>query len=161
METRSLSSLWSLPLLCIGLGIISVCVLVPQAEANKRLRADRDKLNRDLTYVESQVSTNQEFLQVANTDPGVAERLAQRQMRQIRQGTSVLELKGLSSQKVLSPYQMISVPPPPPVAEYRPVDGLLGEVCRDSHRQLFAVGIGMFMVATALVLGVSGTAQPR
>jgi hypothetical protein len=53
---RSLNPIWSLPMLCIGLGIIAVCVLVPASEANKRLTADRDKLKRDLSFVESQVT---------------------------------------------------------------------------------------------------------
>ena len=155
-NTRSLNSIWSLPLLCLGLGMIAVCVLVPAAEANKRLTADRDKLKCDLSHVESQVSANQEFLSIAGSDPEIAERLAQRQLKQIRQGTTVLELKGLDQKSEASPFQMISVPPPLPVAAFRPLDGILGEICGDSRRQLYAVGLGMFMVATALVLGVSG-----
>ena len=151
-NNRFLNSLWSLPLLCLGLGIIAVCVLVPAAEANKRLTADRDKLKRDLTYVESQVSANQEFLSIAGSDPEIAERLAQRQLKQIREGTSVLELKGLDQKTEASPFEMISVPPPPAVVDYRPLDGMLGEICNDTRRQLYAVGLGMFMVATALVL---------
>ena len=155
-NTRSFNSVWSLPLLCLGLGLIAVCVLVPAAEANKRLTADRDKLKRDLAYTESQLSANQEFLSMAGNDPEIAERLAQRQMRQIRQGTSVLELKGISQNTVASPFQMISVPRPPEVIEYRPVTGLLADICGSTHRQLYAVGFGMFMVATSLVLGASG-----
>src|SRR5271170_6978990 len=109
-DKKSLSSLWSLPMLCMGLGLIAICVLVPAAEANKRLTADRDKLSRDLSFVESQVSANQIFLDEVNTDPEIAERLAQRQCRQIRQGTSVLELKGISQEKSASPFEMVSVP---------------------------------------------------
>jgi hypothetical protein len=155
-EKNSLTSLWSLPVLCIGLGLIAVCVLVPAAEANKRLVADRDKLKRDLTQVEQQVSANQEFLAMAGNDPELAERLAQRQFRQIRQGTSVLQLKGVDQKTVASPFQMITVPPLPPVNEYQPPTGILGDICGDTHRQLYAVGAGMFLVAMALVLGVSG-----
>jgi cytochrome c-type biogenesis protein CcmH/NrfF len=148
-------SLWSLPLLCLGLGIIAICILVPAAEANKRLTADRDKLNRDLTYVESQVSANESFLDDVGTNPEIAERLAQRQFRQIRQGTSVLELKGISKDKSVSPFEMVSVPPPPPVNEYHSLTGFLGDICGDTRKQIYSVGIGMFMVAVALVLGAS------
>jgi len=155
-NNRSLTSIWSLPMLCLGLGLIAVCVLVPAAEANKRLTADRDQLNRDLSYVEAQVSVNQEFLSVAGSDPEIAERLAQRQFRQIRQGTSVLELKGMDEKASSSPFQMISVPPPPAANEYQPLTGILGDICGDTRRQLYAVALGMFLVATALVLGVSG-----
>jgi hypothetical protein len=164
----SKDSIWSLPLLCLGLGIIAICVLVPAAEANKRLTADRDKLARDLAYVESQVSANQEFLDEAGTDPEIAERLAQRQFRQIRQGTRVLELKGVSNGTQTSPFAMISVPPPPPVNEYRPLTGMLGTLCGDTRKQLYSVGVGMFMVAVSLVMGSSGaeglkprSAKPR
>jgi hypothetical protein len=149
-------SIWSLPLLCLGLGIIATCILVPAAESNKRLTADHDKLHRDLTYVESQVSANQAFLDEVGTDPEIAERLAQRQFRQIRQGTSVLELKGLSKQGSASPFEMVSVPAPPPVNEYRPLTGFLGDVCGDTRKQIYSVGLGMFMVAVSLVLGASG-----
>jgi len=155
-NNRSLTSIWSLPLLCAGLGLIAICVLVPAAEANKRLTADRDKLKRDMTYVESQLSANQEFLSMAGSDPELSERLAQRQFRQIRQGTSVLPLKGIDQTTATSPFEMISVTPPPPVAEYHPLTGILGDICGDMRSQMYAVGLGMFMVATALVLGVSG-----
>ncbi len=154
-NNRSLTSIWSLPMLCAGLGLIAICVLVPAAETNKRLTADRDKLNRDLTYTESQVSANQEFLSMAGTDPEIAERLAHRQFRQIRQGTSVLELKGVDHKTQTSPFEMVSVPPPPPVEEYHPLTGVLGDICGDPRRQMYAVGLGMFMAAMALVLGVS------
>ncbi len=155
-QIRSTGSIWSLPMLCLGLGIIAICVLVPAAQANRKLTADRDKLARDLTFVESQVSANQEFLSIAGSDPEISERLAQRQLKQIRQGTTVLDLKGFSQTGDASPFQMISVPPPPPAVEYRAAAGILGTICADSHRQLYAVGLGMFMVATALVLGTSG-----
>ena len=122
-------AIWSLPTLCLGLGLIAVCVLVPAAEANKRLTADRDKLNRDLSYVESQLSANQEFLSSVGTDPEIAERLAQRQFRQIRHGTSVLELKGVDQKTASSPFAMISVPPPAAVNEYHPLQGFLGDIC--------------------------------
>ena len=155
----SSDSIWSLPMLCLGLGIIAICILVPAAEANKRLTADRDKLSRDLTYVESQVSANQEFLAEFAGDPGIAERLAQRQFRQIRQGTRVLELKGVSLGNQRSPFEMISVPAPPPVNEYQPLTGLLGDVCGSTRKQMYSVGIGLFMVAASLVLGASARAE--
>ncbi len=153
------TSLWSLPLLCLGLGILAVCVLVPQAEGNKKLTADRDALKRDLTQVQAQLAVNQEFLAVVKTDPELAERLAQRQMRRIRVGTEVLDLKGVEKRDGISAFQMLKVAAPPPAVPYRPLHGVLGEICRDTHRQLYAIGLGMFMIASALVLGVSGNRE--
>jgi hypothetical protein len=154
-EKRSHTSIWSLPLLCLGLCLIAVCVLVPAKEANRRLTADRDKLKRDLSYVESQLSANQEFLSIAGSDPEVSERLAQRQFREIRQGTRVLQLDGVAQKPDSSPFQMVSVTAPPPVAGYHPPRGVLGDICQDARRQLYAIGVGMFVVALALVIGVS------
>src|SRR3954468_16759531 len=93
-QPRTWSSVWSIPLMCLGLGVIAACVLVPQAEANKRLVAERDKLKRDLAYVDTQISVNDEFLKDVAGNAGVAERLAQRQMKVIREGTSILGLRG-------------------------------------------------------------------
>src|SRR4051794_2377266 len=90
---NSHSSAWSIPLMCLGLGVIAACVLVPQAEGNRKLAAECDKLQRDLTYVQTQLSVNQEFLRSVGGNAGLAERLAQRQMKVIRQGTSVLQLR--------------------------------------------------------------------
>jgi hypothetical protein len=158
-KNSSLNAVWSIPLLCLGLGIIAVCILVPSAEANKRLTADRDKLTRDLAFVQSQVAANQEFLNEAGTDPEITERLAQRQFRQIRQGTAVLELKGLSKNLAMSPYEIMNVPPPEPVNEYHPLSGFLGDICGDARKQMYSVALGMFMVAVSLVL--SGTDVPK
>jgi hypothetical protein len=158
-DPRSLNSLWSLPLLCLGLGIIAICILVPAAEVNKRLTADRDKLNRDLATVESQVAANQAFLDEVGTDPEIAERLAQRQLRQIRSGTRVLELKSPAKNSNASVAEMISVPAPPPVNAYQPLTGYLGDICGNSRKQIYAVAIGLLMVAVSLVL--SGPDGPK
>ncbi len=156
-DSTNKTPLWSIPMLCLGLGLLAICILVPQAEANKKLTFDRDQLKRDLTQVESQLSVNAEFLADVKNDPELAERLAQRQMRQIRAGTEVLDLQGVAKQDSTSPFQMLSVEPPPPAVPYRPLPGLLGDLCGDTHHQLYAIGLGLFMVAGALVLGVSST----
>jgi hypothetical protein len=148
--------------MCLGLGVIAACVLVPQAEANKKLAAERDKLKRDLAYVDTQISVNDEFLKNVGGDAGLAERLAQRQMKVIREGSSVLELRGrraASRREEMSPFMLVSVAPPPAPAPYTPPVGILGSLCRDARYQLYVSGLGMLMVATGLVLGAS--ASPR
>jgi len=84
---------WTVAALCAGIGIIACCVIIPQADANRRLAYEREKLKLDLDSIQKQVATNGEFLQRVADDPNLAERLAQRQMKIIRQGTRVLELK--------------------------------------------------------------------
>ncbi len=110
--SRTYSSAWSIPMMCLGMCIIAACVLIPQSESNKKLAAERDKLKHDLTYVETQLSVNDEFLKNVGGDAGLAERLAQRQMKVIRQGSSVLELKHQPAREEMSPFQLVSVAPP-------------------------------------------------
>src|SRR5271170_3110309 len=112
--TEARSSLWSIPLMCGGLCLLAVCVLIPQSEMNRRLVAERDKLKADLAYVQQQLAVNDQFLQNVGVDPGLAERLAQRQMKEIRQGTSVLELKEQPNRLEMSPFLLVSVGTPPP-----------------------------------------------
>src|SRR6478672_6064505 len=85
---------WTFAAVCVGVGIIACCILIPQADANRRMVYEREKLKLDLESIRKQVATNDEFLRLVGEDPNLAERLAQRQMKIIRQGTRVLELKG-------------------------------------------------------------------
>jgi hypothetical protein len=100
---------------------------------------------------------NDDFLQQLNTDPSLAERLAQRQMQVVREGTSVLELKNdpRSGRMSMSPYLLVSVPPPAPMPPYKPVGGVLAKICRHPKSQLYLTGIGLMLVACGLVLGFS------
>ena len=155
-SVRTKSSLWPIPLMCVGMCMVAACVLLPQSEANKRLVAERAKLQRDLSYVQMQLSVNQEFLNRVGGDAGLAERLAQRQMQEIRQGSSVLELKGRREHLEISPFQLLSITPPPAPAPYYPPTGIVGQLCRSARNQLYATGLGMFLVAAGLVMGTSG-----
>jgi hypothetical protein len=92
-------------MLCAGIAIIAACLLIPQADANRRLVYERTKLQADLEAVEKQVAVNDEFLRKVADDANLAERLAQRQMKMIRQGTRILahalgELCGLAQHHV-------------------------------------------------------------
>jgi hypothetical protein len=159
MDAKNLSPAYSLPLLCIGLGIIAVCVIVPQAEANKKLAADREQLQRDLAYVDQQVAVNQEFIDRFGSDPDLTERLAQRQMKQIRTGTTILNFTPAKAARVRSMADMLRVARPDPVPAYVPPSGLLGTICADDRRQLYVVGMGLFLVAVTLVIGGAGNPE--
>ena len=159
-QQRSISGLLSIPALCLGLCLIAVCVLVPQAEANRRTAVDRDQLRQDLGHADAQIDVNARFLAAATTDPEVAERLAQRQMRQIRQGSAALHLEGESPAlpAVLTVADMLRVPTPPPVPAYRPMPGYLSILTDTTRHQLCGLGCGLFLVAVGLVLGTSDPA---
>ncbi len=141
----------------LGLAIVGICVLVPQWQTNRHLTAERDKLQRDLDYAETQVAVNDRFLQSVGEDPNLAERLAQRQMQQIRKGTSVLELKGKRERAPISPYALVSIGVPPAEKVVPEPGGLLAKMCDSPRRQLYFTGVGMFMIAVGLVLGSSFT----
>ena len=159
---------WTVAALCFGIGLIACCVLIPQADANRRLAYERERLQVDLDSIKKQVSTNAEFLQRVADDPNLAERLAQRQMKKIREGTRVLELKknrgaaagqgaGKGRTSTLpddvSPFHLVAVAPPPPMPPYQPSGGRLASLCYDPHKRLYLMGFGLLLMAAGLVCG--------
>ena len=146
--------LFTIPLLCLGIGLIACCVLIPAADENRRLVYERQKLQADLDEITQQVSVNDEFLKRVADDPTLSERLAQRQMKMVREGTSVLELKG-ESNKDMSPFELVTLPPPPELPPYQPIGGKLSDICRDPHSQLYLMGAGMLLLAAGVVPGTS------
>jgi hypothetical protein len=146
---------WTLPLLCAGIALIACCVLIPQADANRRLAYEHQMLQMDLESVERQVAVNEEFLKKVADDPTLAERLAQRQMKAIPQGTRILELIKDPDGSGMSPFQLVSVAPPSPLPPYKPVGGTLARLCYDSHSRLYLIGASLGMIAMGLVLGYS------
>lgn len=151
----SRSGAWTIPMLCAGLAIIACTLLIPQADANRRLAYEREKLKLDLQHIEKQIAVNDEFLHRLNDDATLAERLAQRQMKMVREGTSVLQIKGQSGRESMSPYLLVSVPPPAPMPPYQPVGGTFAALCRHPKSQLYLTGVGLMLVACGLVLGLS------
>src|SRR5688500_3198292 len=61
-QVRTRADGWTIPLVCIGIGIIACCVIIAQTDSNRRLVYEREKLKRDLEYVERQVEVNDDFL---------------------------------------------------------------------------------------------------
>jgi hypothetical protein len=151
--------LFTIPLIALGVGIISMCLLIPAADENRRLAYERDKLQLDLDHLKQQAATNESFLKNLANDPTLAERLARRQMKMVPQGTSVLELKSQKSQAEMSPFMLVTVPPPAPMPEYRPVGGFLSGACRHPKTQLYMIGAGMMMIACGLVMSRSNETE--
>ena len=150
---------WTLPLLCAGVALIACCALIPQADANRRLAYERQQLQMDLQTVEKQIDVNAEFLRKVGQDPTLAERLAERQMKVIPQGSRVLELSHDAGGASMSPFQLVSVPPPAPLPPYKSIGGFIATLCYDNHSRLYVIGAALGMIATGLVLG--GSAQPK
>lgn len=153
---------WTVALLCAGIAVIACCVIIPQADSNRRLAYERERLKVDVDSIRKQVATNDEFLARVADDPNLAERLAQRQMKIIREGTRVLELKksgkasargGAAIPDDVSPFHLVALAPPPPMPPYEPRGGRLATLCYNPSRRLYLMGAGLFMMAVGLVCG--------
>ena len=53
------SGAWTISMLCMGLGLIAACLIIPQADANRRLVYERQQLRMELAQVQNQTSVNQ------------------------------------------------------------------------------------------------------
>lgn len=146
---------WTIPMLCAGIALIACCLIIPQADANRRMAYEKEKLRRDLENVRHQVAVNDEFLRRVHEDPGLAERLAQRQMKSIRAGTSVLPISREpgSPAAEMSPFALVAVDPPEPLPAYQPRGGVLARWCYNPRSRLYLIGAGLTLMAAGLVLG--------
>jgi hypothetical protein len=92
-------------------------------------------------------------------DTSLAERLARRQLKMVPEGTAVLDLKAAPQARTdMSPFLLVTVPPPAPVAPYKPVGGFLADLCRHPKTQLYLIGASLLMIAAGLVLSRSSSA---
>jgi hypothetical protein len=156
---------WTVAILCMGLGLIAACIVIPQADANRRLVYEREQLKLDLQQVQKQIGLNKEFLLKMESDPQLTERLAQREMRTVKRGEAVVTVNsdnnsGSSAEK-MSPFGIVNVPPPPKLAPYQPVGGMLAQLCRDPGSHMYVLGGGMLLVAIGLTLGGSSGGLPN
>jgi hypothetical protein len=145
---------WTIAFLCMGLGLIAACLIIPQADANRRLVYEREQLRMELMQTQKQTALNRDFLSKMESDPQLTERLAQREMHAVEQGQAVVNLNdGVAADGSMSPYTLVNVPPPPPLAPYHPVGGVLASLCLNPDSRVYVLGFGMFCVAGGLVLG--------
>src|SRR5262245_46420779 len=118
-------------------------MVIPAADENRRLVYEREKLKLDIDHIEKQISVNDEFLKHVADDPALLERLAQRQMKLVREGTTVLELRGRSAAQDMSPYPLVTIPPPNPLPAYQPIGGRFADLCRHPRTRLILIGISL------------------
>lgn len=152
-EEKARGGGWTIPVLCAGIALIACSVLIPQADANRRLAYEKQTLTRDLQSIEQQIDVNREFLKKVSDDPTLAQRLAERQMKVIPQGAHVVDLT--HEPESMSPFQLLNVAPPAPLPPYRPVGGTLARICYGPHSRLYLIGLSLGMIATGLVLGAA------
>jgi hypothetical protein len=152
---RSGGGAFTIPLICLGIGLIAMCLLIPAADENRRVAYERDRLKADLEQLQKQVATNEAFLKHVGDDASLAERLARRQLKMVPEGTAVMDLKSTPVQAGMSPFLLVTVPPPAPMPPYKPVGGFLADACRHPKTQLYLIGASLLMIASGLVLSRS------
>ena len=152
-QRPSTGAWWTIPMICVGLALVACALIIGQVEANRQVAWRRNKLKIDLEYLQEQVRQNEDSLKWMQTNPTMSERLAQRQMNQVRAGSAILQVPGLPHQKDRNPFQLTTIPPPKPLAPYEPRGDLLTFLFADPRHALWAIGIGLMMVAAGLVLG--------
>jgi hypothetical protein len=151
---------WTIPLVCFGIGIIALALIIPAASENRRLVWEREKLARDLAHVQKQIAINDEFLARLASDPGLAERLAQRQMKMVREGTSVLHLPGREAGPEVSPFELVTLPPPPPMPEFTPIGGRVSRLFDHPKVRLYLLGAGLLSLIVGVILGSTNDRRP-
>jgi hypothetical protein len=158
-DSRSGGGAFTIPLICLGIGLIALCLLIPAADDIRRLAYERDRLKADLEQLQKQVATNDAFLKRVADDPALAERLARRQMKMVPEGSAVLELSSSKPKHDMSPFLLVTVPPPTPMPPYSPVGGFIANLVRHPKSQLYLIGGSLLMIATGLILSRSSNAS--
>jgi hypothetical protein len=155
---------WTVALLLLGLAMIAVAVVFPQIDANRRMNYERQKLQRDLTQITRQAAANEAFLKQIERDPQLAERLAGRQMHFIPEGANLLGRRRsltpasrTAEMAEVSPFALIRVGMPAPLAPYQPAGGVIGQWLLNSQVRLYGLAAGLFLVAAGLILGANGS----
>jgi hypothetical protein len=144
---------WTIMLLCAGIAVIAACILIPEADENQRLLWQAERLRLDLEHVQKEVATNEEFVKRVVEDPTVQERIVQRQLNYIRQGTGVLDVGQKDELGSHSPFPLVAVPPAPALEPPKTVGGKFAALCRDSRSRLYMIGGALMLIALGLVLG--------
>jgi hypothetical protein len=152
---------WTIMLISAGIGLIACCVLIPQADENRLMSYEVQKLKIDLEHLDKQVEVNQEFISRLGRDPGLVERLAQRQMKFIREGTRVLELNEPHLPGEESAFSLVSIRPPPQLPPPQLRRGRLAAMARQPKVRLYTIGTGMMLIACGLVLGATPKSEPE
>jgi len=146
---------WSIPVMCLGLGMLAALLVIPQVDQNRQLVRQVARLEVDLAHLEAQADANRQFIQRLSSDPVMIERIAQRQMNLIREGTEALRLDNDPAALDRSPFSLSKLPPPPPLEEERTIGGRLAALARHPSLQPWLLGVSIMVIATGLVLGAT------
>lgn len=153
---------WTLPLLAVALAVLSACVVLPQAEANRKQMHELARLEVELKHLVVQGELNGQLLERLGTDIDLSQRLAHRQMRLVPAGTAELPLPEdqAVTASMASPFGLVKLPAPEMPAAYQPIGasvlgGGLLDVVMDPRKRLYIMGAAMLMMAVGLIIDPS------
>jgi hypothetical protein len=151
-EQVKVSVPWTLPLLAVALAVLSACVVLPQAEANRKQMYELARLEVELKHLLEQGELNGQFLERLGTDVDLSQRLAHRQMRLVPAGTAELALpeEGAAG-SLVSPFGLVKLPAPQLSAGYTPIGGGWLDPLMDARTRLYVMGGAMLVMALGLI----------
>lgn len=135
--------------------MIACPLIIGQMEENRQLAWQRDKMQIYMNHFQKQLDLNQQFVDKLEKDPNLAERVAQRQMKLVRQGAAVLELNEGKTADDTSPFRLVNIPPPPNLKPYKPAGGVMNILFGNPRVRLYTYGLGAFLIAIGLIMGGS------
>jgi hypothetical protein len=153
------SSLWALPLLALGLGLVACGVLIPEAEENRRLADEHRLLLAEVEALDRQAALNEDFLSRLHGDADLVRRLVRRQTPVTEPAAdsdvAFVPLSESTGRFERSPFALLAaerVVAPPPT---RPSGGLLADLCRHPRMRLVTLGTGLLCCLVGLLSGGS------
>ena len=148
--------MWALPLLALGLGLVACGVLIPEADANRRLADERRALAAELAALQGQADRNDEFLGRLHSDPQLVARLVRRQEPPALPGAEVAAVTATAGGRfAASPYALLAAEPTAAPTPTTPRGGGLAELCRDRRLRLAVLGAGLMCCMIGLLSGGS------
>ena len=153
VAARRLSgTIWAIPLMCLGLGLLACVVLIPASGESRRLARQRDELVREVDRMQAQADRNAEFLHRLGRDADLGRVVAERQAGGV-EGVESIALPGMDTELATSPFAMLTLPEPPPLPPPATVGGRLAAWCRDAELRPWLLAGSLLTTASGLLLG--------
>ena len=150
---RLSGTIWAIPLMCLGLGLLACVVLIPASGESRRLARQRDELVREVDRLQAQADRNAEFLHRLGRDADLGRVVAERQAGGGGQVYESIALPGMDTELAASPYAMLTLPEPPPLPPPATVGGRLAAWCRDAELRPWLLAGSLLTTAAGLLLG--------
>jgi|GEM_PF-6549045 len=147
-----MSSTLATLVLFFGLVVIGLAVLLPAREQNRKLVHSIAQMQAEVDFVDRQIDINRQFLDDVTHDPELVERLLMRQTNRMQDGKAALDLHAAPTDFSASPFGIMRLNAPPPPVPYRSDVPSWLEWTTTSSSRFIGISLGLFGVASALIL---------